>query len=85
MSIANHKGGFSTTLRVTQNNKNETLCMLDKPFLKKAENWSLQVTDFFINKVQALNLELEEPTPNRSILSARVSRRVEGIRLQIYS
>lgn len=60
MSIANHKGGFSTTLRVTQNNKNETLCMLDKPFLKKAENWSLQVTDFFINKVQALNLELGE-------------------------
>ena len=60
MSIANHKGGFSHTLRVTQNNKNESLCMLDKPFLKKAQNWSLQVTDFFINKVQALNLELDE-------------------------
>ena len=58
MSIANQKGGFSTTLRVEQNNSNEAMCMLDKPLLKKSENWSLQLTDFFINKTQPLNLAL---------------------------
>ena len=60
MSIVNHKGGFNTTMRITQNSSNESICMLDKPFLKKAENWSLQVTDLFINKSQPLNLELTE-------------------------
>ena len=60
MSIANTKGGFNVTLRVTQNSSNESLCILQKPLLKKAENWSLQVTDLFMNKTPPLNRELGE-------------------------
>ena len=60
MSIANAKGGFNTTLRVQQNSSNEALCSLQKPFLKKSENWAVQVTDFFINVTPELNRELTE-------------------------
>ena len=60
MSIANQKGGFNVLLTVAQNNSNESLCILQKPLLKKAQNWSLQITDFFINKTPALNRELDE-------------------------
>ena len=60
MSIANQKGGFNVILTVAQNNSNESLCILQKPLLKKAQNWSLQITDLFINKTPALNRELDE-------------------------
>lgn len=60
MSIANQKGGFNVTLRVTQNGSAESMCVLQKPILKKAENWSLQITDLFINKTPALNRQLNE-------------------------
>ena len=60
MSIANHKGGYNKTLRVQQNSSNESICVLRAPFLKKAENYSLQVTDFFINVTPELNQELDE-------------------------
>ena len=60
MSSANTKGGFNVTLRVTQNSSSESLCVLQKPLLKKAENWSLQVTDLFINKTPPLNRQLGE-------------------------
>ena len=60
MSLANTKGGFNVTLRVTQTSSNESLCVLQKPLLKKAQNWSLQVTDLFINKTPPLNRELGE-------------------------
>ena len=58
MSLANIKGGFSKTLKITQNNSNEAICMLKEPFLKSAENWSIQVTDFFINKTPLINPEI---------------------------
>lgn len=60
MSLANQKGGFNVTMRVTQNSSNESLCILQKPILKKAENWSLQVTDLFLNKTPPLNRQLGE-------------------------
>lgn len=50
MSIANQKGGHVVTMRITRNDSNETTMTLKTPFLKKAENWSCQVTDFFTNK-----------------------------------
>ena len=55
MSQVNVKGGFNAILRVTQNSSNESLCVLQKPLLKKTENWSLQVTDLFLNKTPAIN------------------------------
>ena len=60
MSIANLKGGFNVLLTVSQNNSNESLCILQKPLLKKAQNWSLQITDLLVNKTPALNLQLDE-------------------------
>ena len=60
MSIANQKGGFNVTLRVTQNSSSESLCVLQKPLLKKAENWSLQVTDLFVNSTPPLNRQMGE-------------------------
>ena len=60
MSLANAKGGFNVTLRVTQNSSNESMCVLQKPLLKKTGNWSLQVTDLFINKTPPVNRELGE-------------------------
>ena len=60
MSIANQKGGFNVLLTVAQNNSNESLCILQRPLLKKTQNWSLQVTDLFVNKTPALNRELDE-------------------------
>ena len=60
MSLANQKGGFNVTLRVQQNSSSESLCVLQKPLIKKAENWSLQVTDLFLNKVAPLNRVIEE-------------------------
>jgi len=60
MSQVNVKGGFNAVLRVTQNNSNESLCVLQKPLLKKTENWSLQVTDFFLNKTPPINRDQGE-------------------------
>ena len=60
MSIANLRGGFNVLLNVTQNGSNESLCILQKPLLKKAENWSLQITDLHVNKTPPLNRELHE-------------------------
>ena len=60
MSVVNLKGGFNVSMRVTQNSSNEVTCMLKKPFLKKASNWSLQITDFHTNKTPQINLELKE-------------------------
>ena len=59
MSLVNAKGGFNVVMRVTQNSSNEVTCMLKVPFLKKAEKWSLQLTDFYINKTPPINLDLE--------------------------
>ena len=60
MSLANQKGGFNVTLRVEQTSNNESMCVLEKPLLKKAENWSLQVTDMLVNKTPVLNRQLTE-------------------------
>ena len=60
MALVNQKGGFHTTLRVTQNTSADAICMLRKPFLKKSGNWTLQVTDFFINKTPPLNQTMDE-------------------------
>ena len=60
MSLANTAGGFNVLLTMTQNDSSESMCILRKPLLKKTQNWSLQVTDFHINKTPAINLELNE-------------------------
>ena len=60
MSIANLKGGFNVTLRVEQTSSNESLCVLERPILKKAENWSLQITDMLVNKTPVINRSLGE-------------------------
>ena len=60
MTFVNDKGGFHKKLTVTQNSYSESLTVLKNAFLKKTENYSLQVTDFFTNKSPELFLD-DEP------------------------
>ena len=57
MVFVNEKGGFHKTLTVTQNSFSESLTVLKNPFLKKTENYSISVTDFYINKSPSLFLD----------------------------
>ena len=60
MANANEKGAFHVTLQVEKNGSSESLCVLQKPLLKKTGNWALMVTDLFLNKTPALNRQMGE-------------------------
>ena len=53
-SEPNLQGGFQKRVNVIQNGTNESTTTLRTIFLKNSENFSLQVTDFFLNKIPTL-------------------------------
>ena len=55
MSFVNEKGGFSKKLAILQNDSSESTTVLRHAFLKKAENYSLQIQDFFLNKMPEIH------------------------------
>ena len=46
MSIVNRKGGFFKKLKICRNGDHESRCVLKQGFLKKTENYSMQLTNF---------------------------------------
>ena len=56
MSYANQKGGYQKSLEVTRENSNRSTTMLSTDFLKKGENYILNVTDFITNTSPPMNL-----------------------------
>ena len=58
MSIVNLKGGFHVSLRVEQSGSSQVTCMLKNVFLKDAQKWSMQLTDFFMNKASPIQRDL---------------------------
>lgn len=56
MSYANQKGGYQKTLEVTRENTNRSTTMLTTDFLKKSENYILNITDFITNTSPPMNL-----------------------------
>ena len=58
MSLVNLKGGFHVSLRVEQSGSSEVTCMLKNVFLKDAQKWSMQLTDFFVNKASPIQRDL---------------------------
>ena len=61
MSIVNTKGGFFKKLKVCRNGHNESRCVLKEGFLKKTENYSMQLTNFIINKLPEIFYEPNVP------------------------
>ena len=59
MAYVNQKGGFHKKLSVIQNGTHESLTVLKNSFLKKTENFALQITDFYINKVPEITRDTE--------------------------
>ena len=55
MSLVNEKGWFHKKLSITQNDSSESTTMLRHAFLKKLENFSLQVQDFYINRLPEIH------------------------------
>lgn len=49
MTTANQKGGFLKTLTITRDSSNESITMLKNNFLKKTENYVVQLTKFITN------------------------------------
>ena len=60
MSLANQRGSFHKKLFIARNGHNESRCVLKHVFLKKTENYALQITDFFINKSPTIFRNEEE-------------------------
>ena len=60
MSLANQRGSFHKKLFISRNGHNESRCVLKHVFLKKTENYALQITDFFINKTPSIFRDEEE-------------------------
>ena len=60
MSLANQRGSFHKKLYVARNGHNETRCVLKHVFLKKTENYALQITDLFINKTPTIFRDEDE-------------------------
>ena len=58
MSLVNLKGGFHVSLRVEQSGSSEVTCMLKNVFLKDSSKWSMQLTDFFMNKASSIQRDL---------------------------
>ena len=56
MSFANEKGGYQKTLEVSRENSNRTQTMLQTDFLKKGENYILNITDFVTSTSPPMNL-----------------------------
>ena len=57
MSFVNEKGGFHKKIQILQNDSNESVTTLRHAFLKKVENYSLQIEDFYINKIPVIHEE----------------------------
>ena len=55
MSFVNEKGGFHKKIAILQNDSNESLTVLRHAFLKKVENYSLQIEDFYLNKMPIIH------------------------------
>ena len=51
----NQKGGYHKTLTITQNHSNEAQCMLKEQFLKKTQNYIIQIGDFYTSSASYIN------------------------------
>ena len=60
MSIVNQRGAFHKKLFVSRNGSNKTRCVLKHAFLKKTENYALQITDFLSNKTPTVFRDEDE-------------------------
>ena len=60
MSIVNQRGVFHKKLFVSRNGHNKSRCVLKHKFLKKTENYALQITDFYINKTPTIFSDEDE-------------------------
>ena len=56
MSYANEKGSYQKSLEITRENSNRSTTTLGTDFLKKSENYLLNVTDFVTNTSPPMNL-----------------------------
>ena len=56
MSYANEKGSYQKSLEITRENSNRSTTSLNTDFLKKSENYILNVTDFVTNTSPPMNL-----------------------------
>ena len=54
--IANSRNGVLKTLEISRDNSNESVTMLRDDFLKKPENYTLNVSKFITNTTPVLNL-----------------------------
>ena len=55
MSHANEKGGYQKGLEITRENSNRSTTSLSTDFLKKSENYILNITDFVTNTAPPMN------------------------------
>ena len=60
MSFVNEKGGFHKKIQILQNDSNESVTTLRHAFLKKVENYSLQIEDFYLNKMPVIHQNDDE-------------------------
>ena len=60
MSYVNEKGGFHKKVTILQNDSNESTTVLRHAFLKKVENYSLQIEDFYLNKMPKININEDD-------------------------
>ena len=57
MTTVNQKGGFTKRISILRNHDDESTTMLKTVFLKKTQNYVLQLTDFFTNLATPINLD----------------------------
>ena len=80
--IANFKNGVLKTLEITRDNTNESVTMLRQDYLKKSENYTMNVEKFIMNTTPPLN-EIDEimftvqPMGHPDDLPARLDNFVE--------
>ena len=55
MTAVDSKGGFHKTLSITRNSDNTSGTMLKTPFLRKSENYSIQVASFCTNRTPVIH------------------------------
>ena len=55
MVVINHKGGYSKALTITRNHGHESTTMLKDEFLKKTQNYIVQVQHFYTSKSVPIN------------------------------
>ena len=60
MSLANQRGSYHKKLFISRNGHNESRCVLKHAFLKKTENYALQITDFYLNKIPTVFRDEDE-------------------------